>query len=75
MDANIIGGSVGPKAKYSVDFKGGQLVAELLVDESLFDGGIVIKLDAGAVMDAVAKAIPGVVDDAIISLIKAALLK
>lgn len=74
MESHIVGGKIGEKAAYSVDFKSGQLVAELNMDEGFFKGGLVVKLDAGMVLDAIAKAVPGQIDDAVIAIIKGALL-
>lgn len=75
MDAHVIGGPIGSAAKYDVKFSAGQLVAELDVNEGVFVGGLVVKLDAGKVLDALAAAIPGVIDDAVIAIVKNALLK
>lgn len=75
MEAHIVGGALGSVGKYDVAFKGGQLVAEVDVNEGPFVGGLVVKLDAGKVLDALAAAVPGSIDDAVISIVKAALLK
>lgn len=74
METNIINGPIGSTAKYSVAFKEGKLVAELDAQESFFVGGLVVKIDAGQVLDAIAKAVPGQLDDAVIAIIKSALL-
>lgn len=75
MDANIVGGKVGSVGAYDVKFVGGQLAAELVVEEGPFAGNLSVKIDAGKVLDAIADAVPGQIDDAVIALIKAALLK
>lgn len=75
MEAIIADGNIGNSAKYSVAFKEGKLVAELDANEGAFVGGLVVKIDAGQVLDAIAKAVPGQLDDAVIAIIKAALLK
>ena len=75
MDSHIVGGQIGDNAKYAVDFKEGKLVAELSVNEGAFSGGLLVKLDAGQVLDAIARAVPGQLDDAVIAIIKGALLK
>lgn len=73
MEAKIISGPVGGAGKYSVDFKDGNLVAVLEVAEGPFSGNLLAKIDAGQVLDALAKAVPGQLDDAVIAVIKAAL--
>ncbi len=72
-DKEIVEGNLGSVGKYDVEFKEGNLVVE--VDASFGPGsaGLVIKVGAGAVLDAIAKAIPGQIDDAVIGLIKKAL--
>lgn len=67
-------GNLGAVGQYDIDFKEGKLCAELKASHGAVEGSMVVKLDAGAVLDAVAKAIPGQVDDAVFGLIKAALL-
>lgn len=76
MDQEIVQGDIGSVGKYDVEFKEGKLVAE--IDAGAGDGlvtaGLVVKLDAGKVLDAIAKAIPGTIDDAVFGLMKAALI-
>jgi len=67
-------GNVGDVGHYDVKFENGKLVAKLDVKQGVIEGDMSIKLDAGLVMDAIAKAIPGQIDDAIIGVIKAALI-
>lgn len=73
--ADLAQGQIGPEAKYSVKFEGGKLVAEALYDGAQFDAGIVLKLDAEAVVNAlidqIEKAIPGD-QTAIAAMLKAA---
>lgn len=73
MDQHIADGKVGSEGGYSVDFKGGNLVALLDVKEGPFQGHVEAKIDSDMVLDAIAKAIPGQIDDAVIAVIKAAL--
>lgn len=74
MEGEIAEGSIGSVGKYDLEFKGGQLV--LMVDANLGLGsaGIKLSLDAGKVIEAIEKAIPGQMDDAILELLKGALI-
>ncbi len=74
MEADIAEGMIGEVAAYDLEFKGGKLVAKLKAEVSFGSAGVEVSLDAGAVMDALAKAIPGTIDDAIIGVAKGALL-
>jgi len=73
MEKEIVDGKLGEKASYKVEFKGGQLHAELLADVGPLNAGVKISLSADEVLDAIAKQIPGQIDDAVINLIKQAL--
>lgn len=73
MEKELIGGAIGEKAKYNVEFKGGSLVAKFDYLENFVKGGIHIEFPADVILDAIAKAIPGQIDDAIIELIKKSL--
>lgn len=73
MDVEIVEGNLGTVGKYDIEFKAGKLVAEVTAAVPVGEAGLVIKIDSGAVIDAIAKAIPGQVDDAILGVIKAAL--
>jgi len=74
MEKEIVEGNIGSVGKYDVEFKGGCLC--VLVEAGLPYGsaGLQVKVGAEAVLDAIAKAIPGQIDDAVIGVIKAALL-
>lgn len=76
MEMDIVEGNIGEIGMYDVEFKGGKLVA--MANGGDKEGMVVVKtaieLDAGKVMDAIAKAIPGTVDDAILAVMKSALL-
>jgi hypothetical protein len=74
MDKEIVEGNLGTVGKYDVEFKGGCLVVELNAGAGPVSGGVVIKVDAGKVLDAIAAAIPGQIDDAVIAMIKGALV-
>ncbi len=76
MEKQLVEGSIGEVGKYDVDFKEGKLVAAVDAGdkEGMVSAGLVVKLDAGKVIDALARAIPGQIDDAVLGLMKAALL-
>lgn len=71
---DIVSGPVGSVGKYDVAFIGGQLVLSVDASMELGSAGVNVKIDAGKVLDALAKAIPGTIDDSVIALIKAGLL-
>lgn len=75
MEKDLVEGKLGDVGSYDVEFKDGKLVAK--VEAKFAVGNAVVSLEIGAeqVLDAIAKAIPGAVDDAVISIIKGALLK
>ena len=66
-------GQIGPEAKYDVKFEGGKLVAELNYEGALLGAGLNIHIGADQVINAIEKAIPGQIDDAVLELIKSAL--
>jgi hypothetical protein len=80
MEADIVEGTIGNVGSYDVEFKGGKLIAKAGVAHSP-TAGVSVKADlslevgAEAVVDAIAKAIPGQIDDMVLGMIKAALLK
>ena len=74
MEKEIAQGSIGSVGKYEVEFKEGKLVARMEAAGGPLEAGIVIKLDAGKVFDAIADAIPGKYDDVALGMIKAAVL-
>jgi hypothetical protein len=74
MDKVLIDGKIGEVGKYEVDIKGGNLIVLASVSASPIDANVVVKVDAGIVLDAIAKAIPGKIDDALLAILKAALL-
>ncbi len=73
-DKDLVGGNLGSVGKYDVAFKGGQLVAEVDANIGSSSAGIVVKIDAKQILDAIKAKIPGQIDDAIINIIEAALL-
>jgi hypothetical protein len=75
MDAEIAQGPIGSVGKYDVAFKDGQLVVEVDASLGASSAGLIVKVDAAQILDALTAAIPGTIDDAIVGVIKAALLK
>ncbi len=74
MEQDIVAGNLGTVGKYDVAFKDGSLVGEMDASLALGSVGLVIKFDAGAVLDALKAAIPGHFDDVLIDGAKALLL-
>lgn len=74
VEKDFAQGNIGSVGKYDVAFKSGQMVLEIDAVAGASSAGLIIKIDAAQVMDAIAKAIPGTVDDAVIGLVKAALI-
>lgn len=75
LDAEIVEGDIGEIGHYDIEFKDGALCVAVDAKHALGSAGIALKLEAGAVLDALAKAIPGQIDDAVFGVIKAALLR
>lgn len=74
IDTVIAQGNVGTVGSYEVEFKAGKLNVTGVINESPVAVNVALSLDAGAVLDALARAIPGTIDDSIIAVIKAALI-
>ena len=73
MEKDLVDGKLGELGQYDVEFKGGKLRGELKVAKLGLSAGVVVEIDADQVLDALAKAIPGTIDDAVLGLAKAAL--
>lgn len=76
MDENkkeIVEGNIGTVGKYDLEFKDGCLCLEVSADYPYGATGVVQKIKARPVLDALKKAIPGVFDDAAIELAAKAL--
>lgn len=71
----LVEGQLGSVGSYDLEFQDGNLTVSLKADVGPLKAGLTLVLDSAQLMDAVAKAIPGTVDDAVIGVIKAALLK
>jgi hypothetical protein len=75
MEADLVQGPIGAVGNYDVSFKDGKLLAQLSASPvSGVKAGVQLELDAEVVLDALAKAIPGTIDDALLGVVKAALL-
>lgn len=59
MEQELAQGKLGAVGNYDVAFTGGKLVVSLNASEGPLEEGVVLKLDAGKVMDALASALPG----------------
>lgn len=73
MDKDLASGSLGTEAKWDVSFAGGKLIASIAYSGSLAGANIGISIGAKQVLDALALAIPGKIDDAVIAVIEQAL--
>ena len=73
--ADLVAGPIGAEASYDVKLEGGKLVIAVKYDGAETDADLKVALDAGLFMDKLAALIPGTIDDAVIAVIKGALLK
>jgi hypothetical protein len=75
MEKDIVDGKIGNVGSYDVEFKDGKLKAQVAASPAEgVSAGAFIEIDAAMVLDALAKAIPGTIDDALLGVAKAALL-
>lgn len=78
MEQELVSGKIGEKGSYKAEFKGGKLVAGALLDTSVLDVELTVKLDAEPVVvlviDKIKEAIPGTIDDALLEMAKKAVL-
>jgi hypothetical protein len=70
---DIVEGQIGSVGSYDVEFKGGKLIAKVQAGAHGISGGAFVELDSDLVIDAITKAIPGKVDDAVAVVIKVGL--
>lgn len=75
MEKDLIAGEIGKVGMYKLAFVGGKLVLSAEVAGGPLAVEASVKLGAAELIDAIAAAIPGKVDDAILGVIKAALLE
>ena len=74
MEKDIAQGDLGKIGHYDIAFKGGKMRAEISADSGVgVKGGAFIEADSDSVIDALCKAIPGQIDDALGAILKAAL--
>lgn len=73
MEGEIAQGALGSAGKYDIEFKEGALVIEVTASVEMGSASLVIKVPAAKVLDAIAAAIPGKMDDAVIALVKSGL--
>jgi len=74
MEKAIVDGNIGTVGNYKLEFKGGKLRAEAGAKAEFgLSGGGSVEIDSDVVIDAINKAIPGTIDDAFGSVLKAAL--
>lgn len=73
MDQDLAQGNIGQVGKYDVAFKDKMLVIEIDEQDSLGSTQLKRSVSAKAVLEALKKAIPGSVDDAVFNVIEAAL--
>lgn len=74
MEKDLAKGPIGSVGSYDVSFKGGKLLVSASVSlPPSENASLQIEVDANKVLDALAAAVPGKLDDMLIGLIKAAL--
>lgn len=71
----IVSGKIGAVGNYDVKFEGGKVIIEGIAAQDFGSIGVVLKLDASVILDAMARAIPGQLDDMIFAAVKSSLLK
>lgn len=72
---DLAAGELGPEAKYDVKLVDGKIVLVVMYDGAETDAELKVSLDAGMFVDKLAAVIPGQIDDAILAVLKQALLK
>lgn len=70
---DLAGGQIGSEAQYKVEFAGGKLVVSVNYQGIEAGAAVSVSVDAVSVLEALKKLIPGQVDDAIFSIIEAAI--
>lgn len=78
MEKDLAEGKIGDAGSYDVEFKDGKLVAKVgLAKDAVpgvsVHGDLSVEVSARAVIEALKKAIPGVIDDAVLELAAKAL--
>lgn len=67
-------GDIGPEAHYDVVFADAKLKAELKYAGAMGGAGLYVEVGVEQVVEAIKKAIPGQIDDAVLDVLKVALL-
>lgn len=70
---DLISKDLGPEANVKVVVSGGKLSLVVALDTKGIDGAVSLSVDSDYFLDELAKALPGTLDDAIISVLKTAL--
>ncbi len=70
---DILAGELGKEAKYDIAFTGGKLLVTAAYIGAQATGTVSFTLDGDLLLDKLAAAIPGTVDDAVITMAKVAL--
>jgi len=73
MEKDIVDGQIGEIGSYDVEFKEGKLVAKIGLEKVGLGVNLQVSINSDAVIEAIKKAIPGQIDDAILSLLQTAL--
>jgi len=73
MEKDIVDGQIGEIGSYDVEFKEGKLVAKIGLEKVGLGVNLQVSINSDAVIEAIKKAIPGQIDDAIFSLLQTAL--
>ena len=70
---DVAKGNIGPEAQYEVVFANAKLKAEMKYVGAQASGGAFVEIGVDQLIEAIKKAIPGQVDDAILDVLKVAL--
>ena len=73
MEKDIVDGQIGEIGSYDVEFKEGKLLAKIGLEKVGLGVNLQVSINSDAVIEAIKKAIPGQIDDAILSLLQTAL--
>lgn len=75
MEKELATGDLAQGVSYKVEIKEGKINLELNASASVMGAHICLALDSAALIDAISAAIPGKIDDAILGVLKSALLE
>ncbi len=79
MEKELLKGSIGTVGNYDVEFKGGKLLASVNLAHDATEGvgasaNLSVSIDAAKVIDAIERAVPGPIDDAVLEIMKKVLI-